>query len=168
VPRGDPKVSSSALAPASRRFPWLAWLAVLLLVGTEVTIQRTHRLERVPLLTVSVPATGQLTRFGATDVDIAFSPSSRPSTLQVSLSWQWSGHPRVVTDVTDQFLARENGAVGSLTGLVEGAYVLRARVFGEMPGRKNVLVEEEARASFVVPPLPFLDLASTGRFRSPS
>jgi hypothetical protein len=161
-------VPSATLSPASRRLPWFACLAVLLLVGAEITVQRTHRLERVPLLTVSVPATGQLTRFGATDVDISFGPGSRPSTLQVSLSWQWSGHPRVVTDVTDHFLARENGAVGSLTGLFEGSYVLTARVFGEIPGHKNVLVEEEARASFVVPPLPLLDLASTWRFRSPS
>ena len=151
-------MSTSVLVRTSRFF---AWLAVLLLLGAEVAIQYTHRFQRVPLLGVSVPATGQLTRFGATDVDISFSPFCEPSTLQVSLSRQWPGHAAVVTDVSDLFIAKENGAVGSLTGLVEGTYVVKARVFGWASGRQDLFIEEEARVSFTVPPLPFLDLATS-------
>jgi hypothetical protein len=36
---------------------------------------------------------------------------------------------------------------------------VRARVFGQPPNRKEILVEEDARISFRVPPPPPLDLA---------
>jgi hypothetical protein len=139
------------------RWAWPPALAALLVLAAEAALVGGDHLRREPLISVSVPSGNLLSRFGATEVDIGFGKFSRPSTLNVSLLRQQQGFPPVEIDVTEQFMARENGAVGSLSGLQEGHYTVRARVFGHPHGRRDILIEEDATVVLKVPPLPPLD-----------
>ena len=138
---------------------WLPFLAVLALLAAEVAWQVHLRLGRAPLIRLSLPGLATRSRYGSTEVNIEFASFSRPATLKVTLIRVRPGHPEEEFDVTNEFTGGENGAVGKLSGLMEGEYVLRARVFGQPPGCKDLLVEEDARVSFRVPPAPPLDLA---------
>jgi hypothetical protein len=138
---------------------WLPLLVVLALLAAEVAWQVHLHLGRAPLIRLSLPGLVTRSRYGSTEVNIQFAPFSRPTTLKVTLIRVRPGHSEEESDVTNEFIARENGAVGKLSGLMEGEYVLRARVFGQPPGCKDLLVEEDARAVFRVPPPPPLDLA---------
>lgn len=144
---------------ARRASRWLPLLAVLALVAAETAWQVHAHVGREPLIRLSLPSLATQRRYGATEVAIDFAPYSRPATLKVTLVRIRPGGRDEETEVTDQFIARENGAVGNLSGLIEGEYVLRARVFGQPPGRKDLLIEEDARVSFSVPSPPPLDLA---------
>jgi hypothetical protein len=127
-------------------------------LAAEAALLGGDHLTREPLVSVSIPAANQLSRFGSTEVDIGFTASSWPSTLKVSLVRQRQGLPPIEIDVTRTFAARENGAVGQLSGLQAGHYTVRARVFGHPHGRKDILIEEDASVVLKVPPLPPLDL----------
>jgi len=138
---------------------WVPLLAFLLLLAAEAAWQVAQRIGGRPLVRFSLPPTPEPRKFGSTEVDIEFGPKSLASTLQVTLLRVRPDSSAEETDVTDLFIARSNGAVGNLTGLMEGKYVLRARVFGRPPLCKDLLIEEDARVSFTVPPPPPLDLA---------
>ena len=154
---GNDRPSASAAA-SRKRFPWLPIAAIVFLVATEAALQWSRQLRSEPLVRLNLPAAPMGTRFGSSEVDIKFGRASRPATLQVLLRWYRPGSAPRETDVTDQFIARENGAVGTLSGLLEGKYVIRARVFGEARRNKDLLVEEVSELDFTVPPLPPLDL----------
>ncbi len=138
---------------------WLPLLVALGLVTAEAAWQVNRHRQHEPLIRVLLPNLPAQRRYGATEVGIDFAPFTRPATLKVTLIRMRTGRPQEETDVTDRFIARANGAVGNLSGLIAGDYVLRARVFGQPPGRREILVEEDARISFRVPPPPPLDLA---------
>ena len=150
----------TATPPRARRpSRWLPLVLVLGLISAEVAWQVHRHLHREPLLRLSLANLPPERRYGTAEVDIGFAPLSRPSTLKVTLTRRRPGQREKETDITGQFMARANGAVGNLPGLIEGEYVLRARVFGQPPGRKDLLIEEDARVSFRVPPPPPLDRA---------
>ncbi len=140
------------------RIAWPPALAALLVLAAEAALLRGDHLTREPLVSVSLPAASQLSRFGSTEVDIGFAACSWPSTLKVSLVRQRHGLTPIEIDVTEAFVAGENGAVGQLSGLQAGHYTVRARVFGHPRGRKDILIEEDASVVLEVPPLPPLDL----------
>jgi hypothetical protein len=140
------------------RIAWLPLLAALLVLAAEAVLLRGDHLTRESFLSVSIPAANGLSRFGSTEVDIDFTASAWPSTLKVSLVRQRHGLPPIEIDVTRAFVARENGAIGQLSGLQAGRYTVRARVFGHPRGRKDILIEEDASVALKVPPLPPFDL----------
>ena len=143
-----------------RRAPlWFPLVVTVALLAAEAAWQVNRHVRVTPLVRVALVVSPEQRRYGATEVDIYFGPFSRPVTLKVTLVRVRTGRMDRESDVTDQFIARENGAVGSLSGLIEGEYVLRARVFGQSLGRKDLLVEEDARVGFRVPTPPPLDLA---------
>jgi hypothetical protein len=152
----------------ARRFPirggrlrriWGPALAVLAVLAFEARLQDTGWVRREPLVSITVPATNAWLRFGAAEVDIDFTSAAWPSTLQVSLRRIGPDGSQAEIDMTDDFVARENGAVGNLTGLTAGRYTIRARVFGRSRGRADLLVEEDVSVTLLIPPLPILDRA---------
>jgi len=138
---------------------WLPLVVALGLLAAEAVWQMNRHRRHEPLIRISLPNPPAQRRYGATEVGIDFAPFSRPATLKVTLIRVRGGRPQEETDVTEHFIARANGAVGNLAGLIAGEYVLRARVFGQPENRVEILVEEDARISFRVPPPPPLDLA---------
>jgi len=138
---------------------WGPLLAIIAVIGLEARLQEGGWLRREPLISMSVPAYNSWLRFGAAEVDIDFAAEAWPSTLRVSLRRLGPDEAQGEIDLTEHFVARENGAVGNLTGLAAGRYTIRARVFGQAQGRSDVLVEEDVSVTLMVPPLPVLDRA---------
>ncbi len=140
---------------------WRIWgplLAVVAVLALEARLQETGWLRREPLLTMSVPAYNSWLRFGAAEVNIALAADAWPATLQVSLRRIGPDGAQGEIDMTEQFVAVENGAIGNLTGLAAGRYAIRARVFGQPEGRSDVLIEEDVSLNLMIPQLPVLDL----------
>lgn len=70
-----------------------------------------------------------------------YTDRTRPETLRVTLNG---------ADVTDSFTVAENGAIGELVLIVDGANVLRAGVFGRAWWGRAQLVEYTAERHFRV------------------
>lgn len=138
---------------------WRPLLAVLIVLSLEAGIRDAGWLRHEPLINMSVPPSTARLRIGAVEVDIRFGRQAWPSTLNVSLTSTSPGRTEGDIDVTNLFVALENGAVGTLSGLAEGRYTLRARVFGHPRGRDDLLIEEDVSVDLVVPSLPDYDRA---------
>ena len=141
------------------RWTWRPLLAILMVLSLEAGLLEAGRLRREPLILMTLPAAAPGLRYGSAAVGIHFGEGSWPSTLNVSLERTGAGRSSGDIDVTNLFVARENGAVGDLTSLPEGRYRLRARVFGHPWGRKDLLIEEDVSIDLVVPALPEFDRA---------
>lgn len=123
-----------------RRIAWAAGL--LLLLG--LVVGAGLRPLGPPLLEVSLPLGVQdevPDRALEVFVRFPYMDRTRPETLRVTLNG---------ADVTGSFDVAENGAVGQVVLLVDGANVLRAGVFGRAWWGHGQLVEYTAERRFTV------------------
>jgi hypothetical protein len=74
-------------------------------------------------------------------VRFPYTERTRPETLRVTLNG---------ADVTESFSIAENGAIGEVVMLVDGANVLRAAVFGQAWWGKTQLIEFSSERHFRV------------------
>jgi len=131
----------------------VATFAVLALQGpAELRSQaRWLLLAGRPLLELHAPRAGQLVSLGSIEVIVGFPAADR--VVAETFRCLLNDH-----DVTEHLTLGQNGAGGSVYGLLEGENRLRVEVFGRSwwPGR---FLEDARELSFRVQPLPAIDRA---------